>query len=39
MFELPLPAAAVLPVFHDVLGDWQALTTDAADNVPPPPPR
>ena len=37
MFELPLPAAAVLPVTHDV--DHQALSTETADNYPPPPPR
>ncbi len=37
MFELFLPAAAVLPVVHDVLGNEQALTTEVADNVPPPP--
>lgn len=37
MFELPLPAAAVLPVPQDA--DQQALSTEGLDVYPPPPPR
>ena len=37
MFELPLPAVAVLPVTQDA--DHQVLSTEGLAIYPPPPPR